>query len=78
MSRTRHHEVYVTAEELSFKKATAETVITIICGAEGTREPTEAEAIRGSGSPYLKTRECFCTAFLITSFRFQMVNGVKR
>lgn len=58
----------MTAEELPFKRAIARTVIAIICRAEGMGEPTEAEVVCGSSSPYLKTRECFFTAFPITSF----------
>lgn len=63
----------MTAEELPLKKPIARTVIAIICRAEGKGEPTEGEAECGSCSPYLKARECFCTAFSITPFLFQMV-----
>lgn len=50
------HDVYVTAEELSFKKAVAKTVIAIICRAEETGEATEEEVFCASSSLYLKTQ----------------------
>lgn len=60
------HEVYVTAEELSIKKAIAKTLIAIIRRPEETEEAIEEEVFCGSSSLYAKTQECFCISFHIT------------
>lgn len=58
----------MTAEELSFKKAIAKTVVATVCRPEETGEATEEEVYSRSSSLYLKTQECFFTSFPITPF----------